>query len=141
MPSSRIEDYAMIGDCGSAALIARSGSIDWLCLPRFDSAACFAALLGTPENGRWLVAPRGEVRHVQRAYRGASLVLDTTFETSDGAVVLTDCMAIRTGKAPPLPLRRRSFDVAPRIIRRVRGIRGRIAMRFELVARFDYGFI
>src|SRR5262249_19684875 len=75
--ASRIEDYALIGDCYSAALVGRDGSIDWLCLPRFDSGACFAALLGTPENGRWLLAPRGEIRTTRRRYREGTLVLET----------------------------------------------------------------
>src|SRR5919107_358012 len=78
--ASRIEDYALIGDCQTAALVARDGSIDWLCFPRFDSGACFAALLGTPENGRWLLAPAGEVRKVRRRYRDGTLVLETDYE-------------------------------------------------------------
>src|SRR5207249_4134579 len=91
MPS-RIEDYALIGDCLTAGLVARDGSLDWLCLPRFDSAACFAALLGTPEHGRWLIAPAGPVRRVSRRYRPGTLVLETTFETDEGEVTLIDCM-------------------------------------------------
>jgi GH15 family glucan-1,4-alpha-glucosidase len=139
---SRIEDYALIGDCQTAALVGRDGSIDWLCLPRFDSGACFAALLGTPEHGRWLLAPQGEIRQTRRAYRDTSLVLDTTFVAADGTVTVTDCMPIRSAKSPALPVQSRSsFDVAPRIIRRVRGVRGRVVMRFELVVRFDYGSI
>src|SRR5689334_18273928 len=94
MPS-RIEDYALIGDCETAALVARDGSIDWLCLPRFDSGACFAALLGTPEHGRWQIAPSAEVRAVNRRYRESTLILETTFETAEGAVTLVDCMPIR----------------------------------------------
>src|SRR5436190_1428426 len=88
----RIEDYALIGDCQTAALVGRDGSIDWLCFPRFDSPACFAALLGEPKHGRWLIAPAGGVRSVRRAYRDGTLVLDTEFETDSGAVTLTDCM-------------------------------------------------
>src|ERR1035438_9684018 len=84
--ASRIEDYALIGDCHTAALVARDGSIDWLCLPRFDSGACFAALLGTPEHGRWLLAPRGAVRNIQRRYREGTLVLETDYETDEGTV-------------------------------------------------------
>src|SRR3954469_20884047 len=91
MPS-RIEDYALIGDCHTAALVSRDGSIDWLCLPRFDSGACFAALLGTPEHGRWLLAPREEVRSVRRRYREGTLILETDFETAGGAVTVIDCM-------------------------------------------------
>ena len=85
MPS-RIEDYALIGDFHTAALVARDGSIDWLCLPRFDSGACFAALLGRPEHGRWQIAPAAEVRSIERKYREGTLVLETTFDTGDGAV-------------------------------------------------------
>ncbi|HEX4610495.1 MAG TPA: trehalase-like domain-containing protein [Urbifossiella sp.] len=95
----RIEDYTLIGDCQTAALVGTDGSIDWLCLPRFDSAACFAALLGTPENGRWLLAPKGQARAVRRQYRGDTLVLDTEWETADGAVTVTDFMPVR-GVAP-----------------------------------------
>jgi GH15 family glucan-1,4-alpha-glucosidase len=125
--ASRIEDYALIGDCQTAGLVALDGSIDWLCFPRFDSGACFAALLGTPEHGRWVVAPTEPVRRVTRSYRGDTLVLDTTFETDSGAVTLTDCMPIRTGQ--------------PDLVRLVRGVRGKVRMRTELVIRFDYGSI
>ena len=125
--SARIEDYALIGDCQTAALVNRNGSIDWLCLPRFDSGACFSALLGKPEHGRWLVAPASSVRRVTRQYRGDTLVLDTTFETDDGVVTVTDCMPIRTAE--------------PDLVRLVRGVRGRVAMRTEFVVRFDYGSI
>lgn len=125
--ASRIEDYALIGDCQTAALVGRDGSIDWLCFPRFDSGACFAALLGTPEHGRWIIAPTEPVQRVTRAYRGETLVLDTTFETASGSVTLTDCMPIRTGQ--------------PDVVRLVRGVRGRVRMRTELVIRFDYGSI
>ena len=123
----RIENYALIGDCQTAALVGKDGSIDWLCLPRFDSGACFAALLGGPEHGRWLVAPRAPVTRVSRAYRDGTLLLDTTFETADGAVVVTDFMPFR--------------DVVPHVVRVVRGLRGRVAMRTELIVRFDYGSI
>src|SRR5438128_8421161 len=100
MPS-RIEDYALIGDCQTVALVARNGSIDWLCLPRFDSGACFAALLGTPDHGRWLLAPDGEVRAVRRRYREGTLVLETEYETDGGVVTVTDCMPVRV-QAPDL---------------------------------------
>jgi len=122
-----IEDYALIGDNETAALVCRDGSIDWFCVPRFDSGACFAALLGTPDHGRWLLAPRAVVRATRRAYRGDTLVLETEFETDDGTVRVIDCM----------PPRRRSPD----IVRIVEGVRGRVAMRMELVIRFDYGSI
>jgi GH15 family glucan-1,4-alpha-glucosidase len=126
MPS-RIEDYALIGDLQTAALVARDGSIDWLCLPRFDSAACFAALLGTPEHGRWLLAPQGEIRSVARGYRDDTLVLETTFETEQGAVTVVDCMPLRSQ--------------APALVRIVRGERGQVPMHLELIIRFDYGSI
>src|SRR5436190_11991075 len=90
----RIEDYALIGDCESAALVGRDGSIDWLCWPRFDSEACFAALLGTREHGRWQIAPRDEKAQVTRRYRGNTLILETRFETRDGAAVLIDFMPL-----------------------------------------------
>jgi GH15 family glucan-1,4-alpha-glucosidase len=122
-----IEDYALIGDTHTAALVSRSGSIDWLCLPRFDSAACFAALLGDERQGRWLIAPAGPVSAVHRGYQGDSLVLETEFHTPDGVVRLVDCM----------PPRQRDPDVA----RVVEGVRGRVPMRMELVIRFDYGSI
>jgi GH15 family glucan-1,4-alpha-glucosidase len=125
--ASRIEDYALIGDCQTAALVSRDGSIDWLCLPRFDSGACFAALLGTPENGRWQVAPLGKVAATRRRYREGTLVLETDYETEDGAVTVIDCM----------PPRGDSLD----LVRMVVGRRGRVAMRSELVIRFDYGWI
>src|SRR5262245_26092759 len=93
--SLRIEDYALIGDCQTAALVGRDGSIDWLCLPRFDSAACFCALLGDRDNGRWLLAPEGVVRTVRRSYRDDTLVLETEFETAEGTVAVIDFMPAR----------------------------------------------
>lgn len=121
----RIEDYAVIGNRETMALVGRDGSIDWLCLPRFDSPACFAALLGGPEHGRWRIAPADPGARVTRRYRPGTLVLETTFETTEGAVTLVDCMHRREGCA----------DIA----RLLRGERGRVAMRAELVMRFDYG--
>ena len=121
----RIEDYALIGDCETAALIGRDGSIDWLCWPRFDSEACFAALLGTPENGRWLIAPAEPGMRVERRYRDGTLILETDFETSQGAVTLTDFMPAR--------------DDSSDLIRIVTGRAGEVRMRMELVFRFDYG--
>jgi GH15 family glucan-1,4-alpha-glucosidase len=123
--ASRIEDYALIGDCETAALVARDGSIDWLCWPRFDSAACFAALLGTPENGQWQIAAVDSTARVTRQYRAGTLILETTFETADGAATLIDFM-------PPR-------DDTPNLVRLVLGRRGRIDFRTELVIRFDYG--
>lgn len=94
MPS-RIEDYALIGDCETAALVSRDGSIDWLCWPRFDSGACFAALLGTPDHGRWRIAPQGPIRAVRRRYLPGTLILETVFETDTGTTSLTDLMPSR----------------------------------------------
>ncbi len=123
--AQRIEDYALIGDCYTAALVGRNGSIDWLCLPRFDSGACFAALLGGPEHGRWLLAPQGDAQRVARRYRDDTLVLETDFETAEGAVRVTDCMSIGSDE--------------PTLIRTVEGLQGTVPMRGELVIRFDYG--
>ena len=125
--SSRIEDYAVIGDTMSAALVGKDGSIDWLCLPRFDSRACFAALLGVPDHGRWLIAPSGAQVHSERHYRADSLVLETTYTTAEGVVRVTDCMPIREDN--------------PRVVRDVEGVSGSVAMRMELVVRFDYGSV
>ncbi|HKD84466.1 MAG TPA: glycoside hydrolase family 15 protein [Terriglobales bacterium] len=119
-----IEDYALIGDCETAALVSRQGSIDWLCWPHFGSPACFAALVGTEENGHWSIAPKGPAR-CSRRYLDHTLVLETTFETGDGWAVLLDFM----------PLRERNPDV----VRIVRGLKGNVAMSMELVLRFDYG--
>jgi GH15 family glucan-1,4-alpha-glucosidase len=123
----RIEDYGLIGDCQAAALVGRDGSIDWLCLPRFDSPACFAALLGRPEHGRWLIAPAGEVRKTSRRYRGESLVLETEYETAEGTVAIIDCMPVRVR--------------APDLVRVVEGRRGQVRLKLELILRFDYGSI
>src|SRR4029079_18536890 len=90
-----IEDYALIGDCQAAALVGKNGSIDWLCWPRFDSDACFCALLGDEKHGRWLVAPKAEVKKVTRRYRDKTLILETRMETEEGAVTLIDFMAPR----------------------------------------------
>ena len=98
--ASRIEDYALIGDCETAALVAKDGSIDWLCWPRFDSGACFAALLGTPEHGRWQIAPVGSIRRTTRRYREGTLILESEFETPEGAVTLIDFMPLRHGRLP-----------------------------------------
>jgi GH15 family glucan-1,4-alpha-glucosidase len=124
MPS-RIEDYALIGDCETAALVSREGSIDWLCWPRFDSDACFTAMLGTPEHGHWQIAPREPPRRITRRYRPKTLILETRLETADGAAILIDFM----------PQRGRNSH----IVRLVVGERGRVAMCMELVLRFGYG--
>jgi len=125
--ASRIEDYALIGDCHTAALVGLDASIDWLCLPRFDAEACFAALLGTPEHGRWQLAPAGKIHAARRRYRGETLVLETEFQTDDGIVCVIDCMPPRTEHAE--------------LVRLVEGRRGQVRMRMELVIRFVYGSI
>jgi GH15 family glucan-1,4-alpha-glucosidase len=123
--SSRIEDYGLIGNCQTAALVSRDGSIDWLCLPRFDSAACFAALLGTPDNGRWQIVPADPSPRITRQYRDGTLILETTFETAQGAATIIDFMPVSDGACD--------------IVRLVVGQRGRLDFRTELVMRFDYG--
>ena len=125
--SKRIEDYGLIGNMISAALVARDGSIDWLCLPRFDSAACFAALLGDAEHGRWLISPCDDVVATSRAYVKDTAVLETCFETAGGTVKLVDFM--------PLTEDEEKVDV----VRIVRGVRGTVTMGMELVLRFNYG--
>src|ERR1043166_2371967 len=97
--ATRIEDYAIIGDCETAALVSRDGSIDWLCWPRFDSPACFAALLGGPAHGRWKLAPPDEKARGPRHYRDDTLILETEFETAEGSVVVIDFMPLRDGKS------------------------------------------
>ncbi|MBV9456058.1 MAG: glycoside hydrolase family 15 protein, partial [Bradyrhizobium sp.] len=120
-----IEDYGLIGDCETAALVGRDGSIDWLCWPAFDSDACFAALLGTEQHGRWLIAPEGEIKKTSRCYQGQTLILKTRFETADGVVELIDFM----------PPRGEASDV----VRLVRGVEGRVKMRMQLIIRFGFG--
>jgi GH15 family glucan-1,4-alpha-glucosidase len=123
----RIEDYGLIGDTRTAALVGRNGSIDWLCLPHFDSAACFAALLGQPRHGRWLIAPASPAHGVRRRYRPETLILETEFEVDGGAVRLIDFMTPWQGE--------------PDLTRIVEGIRGEVRMEMELIIRFDYGSI
>ena len=125
--AGRIEDYGLIGDLETAALVSRDGAVDWLCLPRFDSGAIFAALLGDSENGHWTIQPAGEFRSVRRQYRGDTLVLETELETDDGVVRLIDFM-------PPR-------ETNPDLVRIVEGVSGRVEMRMELALRFDYGSI
>jgi GH15 family glucan-1,4-alpha-glucosidase len=120
-----IEDYAVIGNCETMALVGRDGSVDWLCLPRFDSASCFTALLGDEHNGRWKISPASGAATVTRRYRDGTLILETTFETATGAVMLIDCMTRRQGTS--------------NLLRRVRGLRGTVAMQADLTVRFDYG--
>jgi GH15 family glucan-1,4-alpha-glucosidase len=117
----------MIGDCHTAALVSKHGSIDWLCFPYFDSGACFAALLGTEKHGCWSIAPVDPVRSVRRRYRGDTLILETEFETESGSVMLVDCMTPR--------------DEVPQVVRMAVGRRGQVRMRMELVIRFDYGSV
>jgi GH15 family glucan-1,4-alpha-glucosidase len=123
-----LEDYGLIGDLQTAALVGRNGAVEWLCVPRFDSASCFSALVGDHRHGRWLVAPAGEVRAVARRYRPGTLVLETDFETDEGAVRVIDFM----------PLRR---EGPPRLMRIVEGLRGRVPVRMQLSVRPDYGTI
>src|SRR5690606_8440360 len=118
----KIEDYALVGDCRTAALIGRDGSVDWLCFPRFDSGACFAALLGTAENGRWLIAPQDGAPSVRRRYRNDTLILETEFETRSGRVTLIDWMMPGSG--------------GPHLFRMLRGEAGEVAMKTDLVIRF-----
>jgi GH15 family glucan-1,4-alpha-glucosidase len=125
--TQKIEDYALIGDCQTAALVGRDLSIDWLCLPRFDSPACFANLLGTKENGRWLIAPADPAAKITRSYRGHTLILDTTIETKDGVAVVSDFMPTRT--------------LGRHLIRLVRGVSGSVKLRTELIIRFEYGSV
>ena len=122
---ARIEDYALIGDLQTAALVSREGSIDWLCWPTYSSAACFAALLGTAENGFWRIRPAGKIRETRRRYCGDTMILETTFVTGDGEVTLTDFMPPRGSHSD--------------IVRLVRGVRGKVKMRLDFVLRFDYG--
>src|SRR3954464_12345634 len=117
--ASRLEDYALVGDLESAALVSRDGSIDWLCVPRFDSPASLAALLGTEEHGRWRVAPVGAVMRCERRYRPGTLVLETDVTVADGTVRIIDFMPRRAGNAP-------------RLMRIVEGIAGRVPMTMEL---------
>ncbi len=117
----------MIGNCHTAALVSKQGSIDWLCLPHFDSAACFAALLGTADNGHWSISPSEPIRSIRRRYREGTLILETDFETESGSVTLIDCM-------PPR-------DETPDLLRVVVGTRGQVRMNLELVIRFDYGSV
>src|SRR5213595_2181449 len=124
---TKIEDYAFLSDTQTGALVSRDGCVDWLCLPRFDSPACFASLLGDTKNGHWRFFPEEEVLETRRRYRGDSLILETEIETKSGAVRLIDFMPPR-GENPD-------------IIRIVEGLRGKVSMQMELIVRFDYGQI
>lgn len=127
MAPNRIEDYALIGDTHTAALVGRNGSIDWWCAPRFDSGAVFSALVGTPDNGHWQIAPAGGLQRIERRYLDDTLVLETTFHTDDGVIRVTDCMPIG--------------DHTVDIVRVVECVSGRVPIHMELVVRFDYGSI
>ncbi len=122
----KIEDYALIGDLRTSALVGRNGSIDWLCLPRTDSPACFAALLGDEQNGRWLLCPSAPVRRVARRYREGTLILETDFETDTGTARVTDFMPLRDGGEPQL-------------VRIVEGLQGEVEMHMQFIVRLDYG--
>src|SRR5215210_7156388 len=123
---ARLEDYALLGDCQSAALVSREGSIDWWCVPRFDSGACFAALLGTADHGRFLIAPVAPSQSSHR-YLAGTMVLETEHDTATGRVRVVDCLVMRSAR--------------PLLVRVVKGLSGEVAMRAELVVRFDYGSI
>lgn len=125
MPSRKIEDFAMIGDCETAALVGRDGAVEWLCWPNFASDACFASLLGSADNGRWSLAPTGKHTEVTRRYRPHTLILETTISTSKGIVVLTDFMPRRGNHS--------------NLIRIVHCATGKVEMKMELCPRFHYG--
>ena len=127
--AGRIEDYAIVGDMQSVALIGTDGSVDWLCLPRFDSEACFAALLGTDNHGHWRIAPGAGAARATRRYAGDTLILETNWETPDGAVRVTDFMPPRDDDEPPV------------LVRIVTGVRGTVEMNVTLRVRFGYGSI
>ncbi len=124
---ARIEDYAFLSDTQSGALVSRAGSVDWMCLPRFDSGACFAALLGKKENGCWLLRPKGKIKKCTRRYRGDTLILETELQTAQGTIRLIDFM-------PPR-------GTNPDIVRIVEGVKGKVTLRMELIIRFDYGSV
>src|SRR5699024_6806925 len=125
---ARIEDYAVIGNAETMALVSRHASIDWLCLPRFDSDACFAALLGEEENGRWQIAPRDSEARCERRYRDGTLVLETEFECAEGRVRIVDCMHAHD-------------DERVEVLRLVEGIEGKVPMHMQLCLRFGYGHV
>ncbi len=126
--TKRIEDYALIGNMRTAALVGRNGSIDWLCLPRFNAAACCAALVGTPDNGHFSIAPRGGITSIERRYRGDTIVLETVFKTDSGEVALIDCLALPRKNGPAIDL-----------VRIIEGRAGKVPMRLDALFRFDYG--
>src|SRR3954463_16252261 len=123
----KIEDYGFLSDTQTAALVGRDGSVDWLCFPRFDSGACFAALLGDRKNGRWAFTPTEEITGTRRRYSDGTLILETEIDTANGAIRLIDFMPPR-GENPD-------------IVRIIEGVRGEVALKMELIIRFDYGHI
>src|SRR5687768_12468798 len=123
----RIEDYGLIGDTQTAGLVGKDGSIDWLCLPRFDSPACFAKLLGTREHGRWVIQPESEIQSVHRRYHPDTLVLETTFVVEGGAFRLLDFMPMPSDRAD--------------VTRIVEGVHGKVSVQMEFVLRTDYGSV
>jgi GH15 family glucan-1,4-alpha-glucosidase len=135
--AQRIEDYALIGNCVTAALVGRNGSIDWLPVPRFDSPTCFAAMLGTKRQGRWLIAPQEPVQAIERRYRPETMVLETRFRTASGSVLVIDFMPPAPHRAPESALDGRGVD----LVRLIRGEAGRVPMVMEMIFRFDYGSI
>ena len=137
MSAQRIEDYALIGNCLTAALVGRDGSIDWLSVPRFDSPACFAALLGNKRNGRWLIAPAEPGIAVERRYRPGTLVLETRFRTPSGTVLVTDFMPLGPNRSLPMAPDRRRVD----LVRIIQGEQGTVKLAMEIILRFDYGCI
>jgi GH15 family glucan-1,4-alpha-glucosidase len=135
--AQRIEDYALIGNCLTAALVGRNGSIDWLCFPRFDSPACFAALLGDKRNGRWQIVPTDPCLAIERRYRPETLVLETRFRTASGSVLVTDFMPLPVSRDKALAPDRRRVD----LVRIIQGEHGSVPMTMEMIFRFDYGAI
>ena len=135
--AQRIEDYALIGNCLTAALVGRNGSIDWLCFPRFDAPACFAALLGNKRNGRWQIAPTQPCLAIERRYRPETLVLETRFRTASGSVLVSDFMPLPQGHEMSLTPGRRRVD----LVRIITGEQGSVPMTMEMIFRFDYGSI
>jgi trehalase-like protein len=133
---ARIEEYAFIADTHSAALVSTSGSMDWLCLPRFDSSAIFSAILDAERGGRWRIAPAVEITATRRRYRGETLILETVFETNEGAVTLVDCLALEEHSDPSIAQGAKPEEV---VVRLIRGESGRVPMEMEWTPRFGYG--
>jgi GH15 family glucan-1,4-alpha-glucosidase len=135
--AQRVEDYALIGNCLTAALVGRNGSIDWLCFPRFDSPACFASLLGNKRNGRWQIVPAEPCLATERRYRADTMVLETRFRTASGSVLITDFMPLPRGHEMSVASGRRRVD----LVRIIKGEQDSVAMAMEMIFHFDYGSI